>query len=180
MPAQNILENEFSRILRLQMKILAPLIVFCLILLGLFTILNWEVLAAPSPLSFIVFDVTAPAGLLLLGFVLLLIALFTLYAMALRGTMLVESRRHTRELDAQRKLAEQAEASRLQELRSRIDEGFAQLRVENDSTRTALGGQLDDAVRALRQEVEETGQGLAAHIGEIEDKLDSALGLPPG
>ncbi|MDO9385714.1 MAG: hypothetical protein Q7T65_03325, partial [Thiobacillus sp.] len=103
------------------MNFLGAIILAALLLLGVFTLVNWPVLVAPTTLSFVTFDIEGPLGVILLGVTLVLVALFALYALALRTNMLMETRRHNQELQAQRKLAESVETSRIHELRTQIE-----------------------------------------------------------
>lgn len=153
------------------MGFLGATIIVALSLLAIFTVANWAVLTAPTMLSFVVFELQGPLGVILLGVVLALAGLFALYALSLRTTMLMESYRHKQELEAQRKLAESAEASRLNEFRAQMEREFAQLRgvIEQAGERT------ENVELALRKTLDETANGLAANIGEIEDKLDRVL-----
>lgn len=114
-----------------------------------FAALNWAQLAAPVPVSFGVATVSAPLGLIMLGLLALLGLLFTAWALSLQASMLRETRRHSRELQAQRELADRAEASRFTELRRHLDAVAAELRT------------------AQEQAVNST----AAYLGEIEDRL---------
>lgn len=160
------------------MNLLGAIILFALFLLAVFTLVNWAVLTAPTALSFVLFDLEGPLGVILLGVTLVLVALFVLYALMLRTQMLMESRRHQQELQAQRKLAETAEASRLVELRAQIDQEFAQLR----GAIGTLDGQMDRHEQSMRQAMDEAANGLAALVGEMDDKIDRALGggVDPG
>ncbi|MBI1283087.1 MAG: LapA family protein [Thiobacillus sp.] len=160
------------------MKILQPLILAGLVLLGIFTLANWSVLSAPTTLSFVAFHLEAPLGLLLLGMLLLFVALFTAYVLVLRTTMLMDARHYARELESQQQLANKAEASRLTELRAQIDREFVQLRETADTTRTDLGTRIEGMESALRSSIEETGRSLSAYIGEVDDKLDRNMARP--
>ena len=153
------------------MNILGAIILVALFLLVVFTLANWSVLTATTTLSFIVFDVEGPLGVILLGAMVVLVMLFVLYALALRTNMLMESRRHNQELQAQRKLAEAAEASRLSELRAQVEREFAELR----SAIGALDGQMDRREQALKQSLDEAANGLGAMVGELDDKIDRVL-----
>jgi hypothetical protein len=85
--------------------------------------------------------------------------------------MLMESRRHNQGLQAQRKLAESAEASRLNELRAQVTHEFAQLR-------DAIGQSdvhMEKMEQSMRQSMNEAANGLAALVGEMDDKIDRAL-----
>jgi uncharacterized integral membrane protein len=153
------------------MNFLGAVILAALFLLAVFTLANWSVLSASSTLSFIAFDVDAPLGVILLGAMLVMLALFILYALALRTSMLMESRRHNQELQAQRTLAETAEASRLGELRAQMEREFAQLRA-------AIGqmeGLMDRHEQSMKQALDEAANGLAALVAEMDDKIDRAL-----
>lgn len=153
------------------MNLLGTVILAVLFLLAVFTLANWSVLSAPATLSFVAFDIKGPLDVILLGAMLVLVTLFVLYALTMRTNMLMESRRHNQELQAQRKLAETAEASRLSELRTQVEREFAQLR----STIGELDGQMDRHEQSMKQSLDEAANGLAALVAEMDDKIDRAL-----
>ncbi len=157
------------------MKIFGPLIFAGLILLGIFALANWSVLNASTHLSFVAFSLDAPLGLVLLGIILVFLALFTVYVLILRTTMLMDARHYARELQAKQQLAEKAEASRLNDLRSQLDHEFAQLKESIDTSRTDLGVRVEGMEQALRNSIEESNRSLSAYVGEVEDKLDRNL-----
>lgn len=158
------------------MTFLGVIILVVLFLLAVFSLANWAVLSAPATLSFIVFDIEGPLGVILLGGMLVLVVLFVLYALTLRTNMLMESRRHNQELQAQRKLAETAEASRLSELRTQIEREFADVRATVGEVR----GQMDQNAQSMKQLLDEAANGLAALVAEMDDKIDRALARNPG
>ena len=135
------------------MRILLWLLAIGVVLLFVFAIANWSLLTAPATLSFLLFSFEGPLGVILLGAMLVLVTLAAVYVLSLRTAMLMEMRRHTKELEAQRKLADSAEASRFTELSARIDALEAKLL-------QALG---------------ETSNSMSAYIGEVDDKLDRLL-----
>lgn len=157
------------------MHILGPIILAALLLLTLFALANWATLTASTAISFVVFDTQGPLGVILLGVTLVLVGLFALYALSMRTSMLMESRRHNHEMQTQRKLAESAEASRLKTLREQMEHEFIQMRqlIEQSGERVTATEQ------SLRSSLEEAANGLAANLGEIEDKLDRALTEAP-
>jgi mannitol-specific phosphotransferase system IIBC component len=161
------------------MKIVGPLILAGLVLLGIFTLANWGVLSTQTTLSFIAFKLEAPLGFLLLGVLLVFVALFTAYVLILRTTMLMDARRYARELETQHQLAEKAEASRLSELRIQLDQQFAKLLETAEKSRTDLGARFEGMETALRNSIEESGRSLSAYIGEVDDKLDRSLASRP-
>ena len=158
------------------MNFLGVVILVVLLLLAVFSLANWPVLSAPATLSFIVFDVEGPLGVILLGAMLVVVGLFTLYALTLRTNMLIESRHHNQELQAQRKLAETAEASRLSELRTQIEREFADVR----ATVGEVSGQIDRNEQSVKQSLDEAANGLAALVAEMDDKIDRALARNAG
>lgn len=102
---------------------------------------------------------------------LVMLALFILYALALRTSMLMESRRYNQELQVQRTLAETAEASRLGELRAQMAREFAELHA-------AIGqmeGLMDRHEQSMKQALDEAANGLAALVAEMDDRIDRAL-----
>ncbi|MFO7542734.1 MAG: LapA family protein [Thiobacillus sp.] len=161
------------------MTVLGPIILVGLFLLGMFTLLNWSVLIAPTALSFMLFDLEAPLGLVLLGILVLFIALFSTYVLILRTAMLVDARRYAKEIQAQQQLAEKAEASRLSELRTHLEQEFGQMREMSEKTRTDLNIRMDGMEQALRAVFDEGVRSLSAHVGEVEDKLDRSLAPAP-
>lgn len=143
--------------------------VVLLLLFAVFVAVNWSVIVAPTSLSLLFTTVEAPLGLVLLGAMLVLAALFVGYTAWWQGRMLLETRRHTQELQAQRTLADQAEASRFTALQSAMQAEMERSRQHVD-TRTA----------ELRQALQDSGNTLAAYIGEVEDKVERAFGTGPG
>lgn len=128
--------------------------VIVLALVAGFTLLNWSALSAPMALSLGIGSVEAPLGLVMLAIVALLCILFAAWAITMQATVLAETRRHTKELQAQRELADTAEASRFVELRDFV------------------GAELQRSAQETRTTLEQTGNTLVAHLGQIEDRLD--------
>ena len=140
-------------------------IVFVLLiaLVGLFALINWGAFSALTSLSLGFTTVQAPLGLIMLGLIAFLCVLFTVWVISLQAGSLMDSRRQTKELQAQRDLADKAEASRFTELR------------------TALMARLDRLQDESRLALEQSGNSVAAHIGQLEDRLERARLLsPPG
>ena len=137
--------------------------VLLIALVGLFALINWSAFSALTPLSLGFTTVQAPLGLIMLGLVVFLCVLFTVWVVSLQAGSLMDSRRQTKELQAQRDLADKAEASRFTELR------------------TALMARLDRLQDESRLALDQNGNSVAAHIGQLEDRLARARLLsPPG
>jgi len=148
-----------------------------LVLLGaliVFAAINWTAFVSPFMLSVVFTTVEAPLGLVLLGIVGLLTLMFLIYLVFLQSSSLLESRRQARELQNQREIAEQAEASRFSQLRSYLEAELQALARQNDNDQAALLAKLDALERGLRSTVEQSVNSLAAYLGEIDDKLEKA------
>jgi uncharacterized integral membrane protein len=164
----------------MHVRTLLVLIVFGV--LAAFASVNWSSFMAPTSLSLLFTTIQAPLGLVMLGFTALLSALFLLFIAYLQASMLMDARRHARELQAQRTLADQAEASRVAELRGFLEAGLPKLAEEITESRIAVERRLDRLEQDLRTVVEQAGNTLAAYIGELEDRLDrskTGRGLDP-
>jgi uncharacterized integral membrane protein len=117
---------------------------------AVFAALNWSVIMAPTTLSLGFAQVQAPLGLVLLGLIAVLGVLFLVYVVYLQSSALLETRRHARELQTARELADQAEASRFTDLRSHLDTRLTDIE-----------------------------HSLAAQLGELRDRLDRTPAPPP-
>jgi hypothetical protein len=156
---------------------LRTLLIFVVLgLVAVFSALNWSAFIAPTVLSLGFTTVEAPLGLILLTIVGLLTLLFLVYVTYLQSTVLFETRRHSRELQAQRELAEQAEASRFNQLRAFIETELEKVAGEIEQSKSLLLNRLDQIERDFRTGLEQTGNSLAASIGELEDRFDSSVG----
>jgi len=129
-------------------------------LITAFATLNWAAFTAPSMLSVGVTTIEAPLGVTLLGLLVLMTLVFAVYAAFWQGAVLLDSRRHTKELQLQRQLADQAEASRFTELRAALDSELAR-----------LAERITASHEALRLEMRENTNSLAAMFGELDDRL---------
>jgi uncharacterized integral membrane protein len=118
-------------------------------LAALFVVLNWRVFAGTAKLNLLLTSADVPVGVvMLLLFALGLLVLWN-YLGAWQGTLLTEFRRQAKELQAQRLLAESAEASRF----------------------TELGTLVREEIAKLRTELQETEHSIAATLGEMDDRL---------
>jgi uncharacterized integral membrane protein len=152
------------------------LILALLVAVAIFTAINWSAFVTPTTLSLVFVRVEAPLGLVLLGFVAVLTLLFLIYVVYLQSSVLIESRRYARDLQAQRELADQAEASRFSQLRAFLDSELGSVAQKSEELKTGMLAKLEDLERELRSVVEQSGNTLAAYIGEIEDRLERTSG----
>lgn len=136
------------------MRVLTAAILVVLALVVALVGLNWVAMTAPVGLSVGPTTLELPLGLTLLVLMSLLVALVAGYAVYLQGSALMEARRLSKEMLASRDLADKAEASRFTELRQFLE-------------------QLEARQRTV---IEQASNSLAASVGELEDKVERALG----
>ncbi|GAB3758591.1 hypothetical protein GCM10028796_04490 [Ramlibacter monticola] len=141
------------------------LLVVAILLVAGFVALNWSEVMRPSPLLFGAFVADAPLGAILLALLALAVVAFVLSAGTIRTQSLLESRTHYKELQAQRLLADKAEASRFTELRAYLEENLRELR-ERDRMLTS------ELQREMRAQTETTNRMLAARLNELEARFD--------
>ena len=101
------------------------LILVLLVLIGFFALLNWQSFSAPANLDFLVARIEAPLGVLMLIIVCVLVIVFFLLLAKTELTMLWESRKVAKELENARKLAAEAESSRVDSLRASVHSELA-------------------------------------------------------
>ena len=139
--------------------------------------LNWDAMLAPVDLSIGVATVKMPLGLVMLGLMVLITALFLILVVWLQTSVLLETRRQAKEIKASRELADQAEASRFTELRSFIEAELGRRGGQGGESQAALLARIEQLDRDLRLSIEQSGNTLAAYIGELEDRLEKTV--PP-
>jgi hypothetical protein len=153
------------------MRVQVVFVLIVLVLLAGFAALNWAALAASAPVHLLVARVEAPLGLLLLGVAAALTVLYLLLAVGIQTAALLEARRAARDLLAQRKLADDAEASRFTALQSYLERELAELRPAPAEAARPVLERIAQSEEALRRDIEAAGNTLAAYIGEVEDRL---------
>ena len=129
-------------------------------LIGAFTGLNWHLLAMPAHFNFLLDSADIPMGLVLAGLVLSLGFAFWAYLAIWQRRVINDYRRQSRDLQAQRSLADDAEASRFTALGALMKDELMKL-----EQHFAL------ALDALRAEVHATENSIAATLAEMDDRM---------
>lgn len=162
------------------MKVRTLLLFLVLLAIVLFVALNWTVIMAPTTLSLLVTTVEAPLGLIMLGMLVLLTVAFMVFAGFHQTSILLEARQQAKELQAQRKLADQAEASRITELHQLLTTTLQKLDQQGQENRAATHARIDALEQSLRAALNQETTTLSAYIGELEDRLErGAAGIHP-
>jgi uncharacterized integral membrane protein len=157
------------------MKILALFLLVCLAVVCVFAALNWGTFTTPATLSLAFGVVQAPLGVVMLGLAAFLTAVFLLFAVFLQASALLDARRSEKELQAMRELAEQAEVSRFTKLQELLEKEAQKLTDADRESRAEVMVRLDKLESALNSTIEQSGNSLAAYIGELEDKLERTV-----
>jgi uncharacterized integral membrane protein len=147
-----------------------------LALLAVFAILNWAAFTTPTRLSLGFTEVQAPLGLIMLVATGLVSGLFLVYIVFQQAGVILEARRYAKELKAQREVADKAEASRFTEMRTFLEGELRRIEAQGAAGTRELGARIEATERQLLDMAAESTRTLSAYIGEVDDKLDRALG----
>lgn len=150
-------------------------IVAALVLVAVFTLMNWAAFIAPTTLTLGFAEVQAPLGLIMLAATGVVCGLLLVYILFQQAAVIMESRRMAKELKGQRELADKAEASRFTEMRGFIEGELRRLEGQSAAATRELGERIERLDRELRQQLTESTGSLSACVGEVEDKLDRLL-----
>ncbi len=146
------------------MHLRSLLLTLTLAAIAALAVLNWYTLATPVPMSLGVTTVDAPLGVVMLALTSLLAVLFIAYVLWLQGSVLLETRRHGKELQAQRELADKAEASRFTEMK-------VFLQTQSQETHSALMARIETLESRLLARANESDNTTAASVGQVEHQL---------
>lgn len=159
----------------MNLRALSLTLVLAFVLLAAFATLNWVAIAAPSTLSLGFINVSASLGMVMLGFTATISGLFIIYILLLQAGVILDARRLTKEVKAQRELADTAEASRFTELRTLLEGELRRIEAQGAASHSEFGARIEQSERGMQDKLAEATATLSAYLGEIEDKLDRAL-----
>jgi uncharacterized membrane protein YccC len=149
---------------------LAFIILAALVVAGI-AALNWPEITRPGTTSFGVVDTTLPPGVVMLVLIGIVLAVFLVSSAIQESRYLLEHRRHSRALQAQRELAEKAEASRFTDLRQHLDSHLRETRQRESITATEFEKTVMQSQRELQRQLDQINHTLATRLGEIETRL---------
>lgn len=155
------------------MRIRTVLLVLATVALVLFALINWGEITRPTDLNLGWQTVTVPLGLVLLGLLVLAAVVFLALTASSHTRHLVETRQHAKALQAQRDLAERAEASRFTDLRQQLDTFLRESRQREASHASEFEQTLGRPLRELRNQMQELQRSLSMRLGEMEARLTS-------
>ena len=146
------------------------LIIAIALLIG-FAMLNVDEFTRISALNLGFTTMQVPLGLMMLVLTLAILLIFLVTTLYMHSTNLIENKRHSKELGAQRDLADKAEASRFTELRKFIEsQNEATLHRESLAAAASQERLLQTQVVLMRR-LDQADNTTAAHIGQMQDSF---------
>lgn len=150
-------------------------LVVAIVLVGGFAAQNWSEFTRTSLLNFAVVQQQASLGLVLLGALAVLMLVFLVSSAMHESRYVFESRRHARSLQAQRDLAEKAEASRFTDLRQQLDAHLRENRQRESIAATELEKAMVQSQRELRNQLDQINRTLDGRLTELEGRIAARL-----
>jgi hypothetical protein len=160
------------------MKTRSLLLVLLVVLVATFVVLNFEEILRPTPLNLGLSTVQAPMGLVLVGLLAGVLLIFLLALLYFQTAHVMEVRRINRDVAEQRQLADKAEASRFTALQDYLQKELQAMVVRDSAASDKLHQKLDQVQKNLADVIEQTGNGLHASMGELEDRLEHPSQTP--
>lgn len=154
------------------MRLKTIFLIVAILTIAAFAALNVDEFTRPSVLNLGFTTTQMPLGLVMLLLLVVVITLFLASAIYMQSSYLLETRKHTRELDAQRELADKAEASRFTELRTYLESQTASALNREAANAAVLSERLNSSQAALLMRIEQSDSATAAYMGELEDRVD--------
>ena len=154
------------------MRFRTLLLIVLILLLAGFVALNFDAVMQMTELDLGVAQLQAPLGLVMLGLLVVMFALFLVALLWFQTTHAMEVRRITKEANEQRHLADKAEASRFNELREYLKTELQKAAERDAVLNDKLAQKMDMVRNSLVETIESTGNGLNANLGQIEDRLE--------
>ena len=146
------------------------LFLFILLVAG-FVALNIDEFTRASVLSLGFTTIRVSLGLVMLLLLVAALLVFLASTLYMQSKNVLEARTHTRELNAQRELADKAEASRFTELRAYLEEQALAAQRRETASGTVLADRFVQQQQALLARIEQSDNSMAAHLAQLEARL---------
>jgi len=150
-------------------------IVAAILLVGAFAALNWSEFMRMSPLSFGGAVSEAPLGFIMLCILGVTLLAFLISSAAQESRNLADYGRHARALEAQRELADRAEASRFTDLRTHMETLLRENRQREAIAATEFEKAIVQSQRDIRTQLEQMNQAMATQLRDFETRFDSRI-----
>ena len=154
------------------MRLRTLVLVLAIVLMAGFVALNVDEFTRISMLSLGFTTIQVSLGLVMLGLLVVTLLIFLGSTLYMQSKNVLEARTHTRELTAQRELADKAEASRFTELRAYLEEQALAEQRRESALGTVLADRFAQQQQALLARMEQSDNTLAAYMGQLEERLN--------
>jgi uncharacterized integral membrane protein len=160
------------------MRLRTVLLVLAAVAVAVFALLNWDEFTRASTLNLGWQSVDAPLGAVMLVLLGVTALVFIATSVATHTRHMMELRQHQRALQAQRELAERAEASRFTDLRTQLDSHLRESRQRDLQAASEMEQTVARIQRELRHQLEQLHRALGVRLGEMEARLEARIDRP--
>ena len=147
------------------------LLIIGIVLIAGFGALNVDEFTRTSTLNLGFTSMQLPLGLVMTVLVIAILLIFLLTTLYMHSTNLIETRKYAKQLNAQRELADKAEASRFTELRRYMESQAVLATNQGNDTVAAIDRRMMQTEKLLLQRLEQTDNTNAAYWGQHDDAL---------
>lgn len=162
------------------MKIRTFILIVGSLLIASFAALNLAEILRPTPLNLGFAQIEAPLGLVLLGTLVVGLCFFLVAMLLFQTGHMIELRQATKDAKEQRTLADRAEQSRFTELRQWLQTQEQAQRQREQTDHQALWTRIAELEQTILTRLDESHNGLAAGIGEMEDRIERQVNVVQG
>lgn len=134
---------------------------------------NWEIIVTPHELSLGFTTANIPLGLVMLGILIFTTTLFLINLVYLQSAALFQARRHSHEIENNKKLIDNAESSRIQQLQNYLEAEMAKQVELNSELKDEVFFRADQLENNMQTMLENLDNTLDAYIGELEDRIEN-------
>lgn len=159
------------------MKIRTFILILGALLIASFAALNLSEILRPTTLNLGLAQIEAPLGLVLLGTLVGGLCFFLVALLLFQTGHMMELHQATKDAKEQRTLADRAEQSRFTELRQWLQNQDQAQRQREQPDHEALWTRIAELEKTILTRLDESHNGLAASLGEMEDRLERQFNL---
>lgn len=162
------------------MKIRTFILIVGALLIASFAALNLGEVLRPTTLNLGFTQLEAPLGLVLLGTLVVALCFFLVAMLLFQTGHMIELRQATKVAKEQRTLADRAEQSRFTELQQWLQTQEQAQRQREQTDHQALWTRIAELEQTILTRMDESHNGLAAGIGEMEDRIERQVNAVQG
>lgn len=154
------------------MRIRTIFLIIFIVVVAAFVALNVDEFTRISVLSLGFTTVQLSLGLVMLLLLVVATVVFLGSTLLMQSANLLETRKYARELNTQRDLADKAEASRFTELRHYLEAQATAEREREAVASASMEQRFAAHQKVLLTRLDQSDNTVAAHLGQLEDRLE--------